>query len=181
MVIHLKQNYISHLPPGLCDGWQGLQPKQLGLIAPLSSVTNVSRKTDGTLWFHTVLNENMFVKENLRLKYKGLFFTHRTILEIFLFTLTFVFLSVSGVEDYLILIYLDKKMTVMLGICVCVLVCLFACGRGTNFVNQGRTSNFPSSANSAVGVALLFHLLQTMCISVQAVISIMILKMIIGR
>lgn len=68
MVIHLKQNYISHLPPGLHDGWQGPQPKHPGLIAPLFSVTNVIRKTYDTFRFPTVLNENMFAIGKVRYK-----------------------------------------------------------------------------------------------------------------
>ena len=68
MVIHLKQNYISHLPPGLHDGWQGPQPKHPGLIAPLFSVTNVTRKTYDTFRFPTVLNENMFAIGKVRYK-----------------------------------------------------------------------------------------------------------------
>lgn len=68
MVIHLKQNYISHLPPGLHDGWQGPQPKHRGLIAPLFSVTNVTRKTYGTFRYPTVLNENVFVIRKVRQK-----------------------------------------------------------------------------------------------------------------
>lgn len=68
MVIHLKQNYISHLPPGLHDGWQGLQPKHPGLIASLFSVTNVTKKTYDTSRFPAVLNENMFVIGKRRLK-----------------------------------------------------------------------------------------------------------------
>lgn len=72
MVIHLKQNYISHLPPGLHDGWQGLQPKHPGLIAPLFSVTNVTRKTYDTSRFPAVLNENMFVIGKGDKKYMGL-------------------------------------------------------------------------------------------------------------
>lgn len=44
-VIHLKQNYISHLPPALRDGWQGRQPKRWALIVPLSFVTNITGET----------------------------------------------------------------------------------------------------------------------------------------
>lgn len=68
MVIHLKQNYISHLPPSLHDGWQGPQPKHPGLIASLFPVTNVSGKTYDTFRFPTVLNVNVFVIEKVRQK-----------------------------------------------------------------------------------------------------------------
>ncbi len=68
MVIHLKQNYISHLPPGLHDGWQGPQPKHPGLIAPLFSVTNVTKKTYDTFQFPTVSKENMFVIGKSKIK-----------------------------------------------------------------------------------------------------------------
>lgn len=47
--IHLKQNYISHLPQSLCDGWHRSKAK-LKPIATLFS-GNVTSKTYDTPWF----------------------------------------------------------------------------------------------------------------------------------
>lgn len=148
MVIHLKQNYISHLPPGLHDGWQGPQPKHPGLIAPLFSVTNVTRKTYGNFRFPALLNENMFVIGEARQKIcKGLCHTEfQTTVQPylkyyngFLIYAETSFPSPSGLGDGHIMTDWFMYWRRLCSCCDCVYACVCQRGGGTQFVNKGGT------------------------------------------